>query len=284
MNTKNSTLFLFSILLTGIISVALAIEQRLTEYPYISNNRIETALVKYVGMDSAICGGVLHRSGSEIILSAGVCWSTFPNPTYNNFKIEIKDPDDSFRCVLNKLIPKQAYYVKAFVLTNTDIYYGPQRTFATDSIKLGAFVKGGQLFYVLQPGDPGYVADEIHGLVGLHYTYYTEKIPWSNGLDTFIKVFDSALFTGQLNTEKIVNALGEGKYAAKFCYDLVANGYADWYLPSKHEAKLAIKALNGGVSWCSTEVSKDSAVEVLGIRTRVAIKSKKNNLLPVRKF
>lgn len=41
--------------------------------------------------------------------------------------------------------------------------------------------------------------------------------------------------TGQTNTTNIVNYLGVGNYAAKFCDDLVLNGYSDWFLPSAEE-------------------------------------------------
>jgi hypothetical protein len=52
---------------------------------------------------------------------------------------------------------------------------------------------------------------------------------------------------------------GDGSYAAKLCYDLVLNGYSDWYLPSKDVLnKLFInRAAIGGFAnqsyWSSSE-------------------------------
>jgi hypothetical protein len=41
--------------------------------------------------------------------------------------------------------------------------------------------------------------------------------------------------TGNTNTNLIVAVQGNGNYAAKICYDLVLNGYSDWFLPSRDE-------------------------------------------------
>ena len=79
----------------------------------------------------------------------------------------------------------------------------------------------------------------------------------------------SELGKGKDNTAAIVNAQGNGDYAAKYCYDLVRNGYDDWFLPSKDELKKLYlnKDAIGGFStsdywtfyWSSTQVSKDLA-------------------------
>jgi hypothetical protein len=66
----------------------------------------------------------------------------------------------------------------------------------------------------------------------------------------------------------IVAAQGEGNYAAKLCYDLVLNGYDDWYLPSKSECfamyfNLHIYRGMGNFAdelyWSSTEASIGNA-------------------------
>ncbi len=281
---KIKQLLLVLIILFSTSYAAIAKDKKLTQSKANSSTSIKTSLVKYVGIDSAICGGKIYNPNSETILSAGVCWSTNPNPTTSDSKAERSVPSDSFVCILNTLMPKQAYYVKAFVVTNSGTYYGPQRTFATDPIKLGAFVKGGQLVYVLQPGDPGYVPNEFHGLVGLFFNNLNDRLTWSNGIDTFINATDTALFTGQINTQKIVSVLGEGSYAAKFCYDLVANGYSDWYLPSKLEARVASKTFKSTIAWTSTEVSKANALQLQGIRYKESPKNTKLFFCAIRKF
>lgn len=46
---------------------------------------------------------------------------------------------------------------------------------------------------------------------------------------------DVEIGLGKENTDKIVEVIGEGIYAAKACSDLELNGYSDWFLPSKNE-------------------------------------------------
>ena len=67
--------------------------------------------------------------------------------------------------------------------------------------------------------------------------------------------------TGAANTTAIVDALGSGNYAARICYDLVLNGYDDWFLPSRYELKsiylnLYLHGIGGfavDIYWSSSE-------------------------------
>jgi len=58
---------------------------------------------------------------------------------------------------------------------------------------------------------------------------------WYNGSYVVTGASGKAIGTGQSNTEKIVSVLGNGTYATKICFDLIRNGYSDWFLPSKDE-------------------------------------------------
>lgn len=90
----------------------------------------------------------------------------------------------------------------------------------------------------------------------------------------------TAIGTGKRNTELLVRAIGssaysesEGSnqvsaYAAKLCYDLVYNGYDDWFLPSRDELNLIYTYLEEveeadlgdypiGTYWSSSENSNN---------------------------
>jgi hypothetical protein len=85
----------------------------------------------------------------------------------------------------------------------------------------------------------------------------------------------------------IINGCSERPIAASVCYDLVLNGYDDWYLPSLGELHLmyfSLTPLNLGsfsspLWWSSTELSNNNAY---GINGQYAQSTAKNIYLPVR--
>lgn len=249
---------------------------------------IKTNPIRYVGVDSAISGGVITNPNSEVIINAGVCVSKNPQPTVNDLKFDRQGSADSFTVEISGLQIQSAYYVRAFVETASGITYGPQRTFATDPAQLGQFYQGGFIVYIFKPGEPGYVNGEVHGFA-LASNYNTTTYSWLEGADTLVNALDSILGSGSINTQKIVDVVGAGNYAAKYCADLVLNGYDDWFLPSSDELILILntRARSNviGQYWSSTEVSKTQAISTtVTFKKRISTKSSKFRILPIRKF
>jgi hypothetical protein len=130
---------------------------------------------------------------------------------------------------------------------------------ASGSIGIGDNYGGGKVAYILQSGDPGYVAGQTHGLIAAASDQST-GIQWYNGSFTTTGAIGTSIGSGLANTTTIINSQGNtGSYAGKICRDYTGGGYTDWYLPSKDELnKLYInKNAIGGFTnfnyWSSTE-------------------------------
>ena len=131
-------------------------------------------------------------------------------------------------------------------------------TSPTPPLSLGQEHAGGIIFYLDETG--------AHGLAAAP-TDQGSTVGWLNGEYLVTGATGTALGAGQANTLAIVNAQGEGNYAASLCDQLVLNGFSDWFLPSKDElnALFLSKTVVGGFSedfyWTSSEHGEGSAWE-----------------------
>lgn len=128
-------------------------------------------------------------------------------------------------------------------------------TTTTTAYSVGQAAFGGIIGYVLQLGDPGYVAGVQKGLVvattdiagGGQWGCSGITIPGANGI---------AIGTGQQNTIDIVNGCNTGGIAARLChnYSITVGGvtYDDWFLPSANELnKILLNSTTIGGVWNS---------------------------------
>jgi len=124
---------------------------------------------------------------------------------------------------------------------------------SNNNLTVGMNYGGGRIGYILKPSDPGYDPYEQHGLI-VAPTDQSSGIKWGGCLN--INIGTSATFgSGPSNTNLIATSCGTGT-AAKLCYDLVLNGYSDWYLPSSAEliALMGNASISGSNAyWSSSE-------------------------------
>jgi hypothetical protein len=129
--------------------------------------------------------------------------------------------------------------------------------------KIGQEYQGGIIAYIDATGEHGLIAAPEDQSIGVTWG----KFGSGPGFGTFTtNARATEIWTGKRNTDMIVAVTFEGEYAARLCYDLVLNGYDDWFLPSRDELSELYKnraKIGGFVStskyWSSSEAVYNSA-------------------------
>ena len=95
---------------------------------------VTTDTITDIHSTTATCGGNVVNDGGYGVIERGICWSTTPNPVFNDNHISNGDGLGAYTCQLTNLSESTTYYVRAYATNSVGIAYGEQRSFTTTSI------------------------------------------------------------------------------------------------------------------------------------------------------
>ncbi len=98
---------------------------------------IQSAELSEITYNSVISGGVISSDGGYEIISRGVCWDYFPDPTVEEFKTNDGAGIGSFVSKATGLSDETKYYLRAYATNVMGTGYGDAITFITKSSPCG---------------------------------------------------------------------------------------------------------------------------------------------------
>ncbi len=249
-----------------------------------------------LGLSFAVVQSGIVDTHNATILQKGFCWSsvrTDPNIDSSAFLISSQSGTSSFSDTIKGLTYNTKYYIRAYATTNSGTYYGKMDSLTTlqSSLRTGQTYQGGYIFLIDNTGEHGYIACKITG--------HNQWGAWATRF--YYAGTNKELGTGQSNTQLLMTVAGNDAYAAKFCDDLVYDGYSDWFLPSYEELRLLRTNLHqegnifgpydADLYWTSSEVGTINyqyAAWFVPLNAYASFsfddKDADHSILPIRKF
>jgi len=216
--------------------------------------------IEYDNFGNVLFSGEVLPSGGSSITDKGFCWSTTnSNPTaYDNYT-SVSTETNYYSFSFHPDLDSTTYYVRMYATNAEGISYSEVLTFNTTTItpltlNIGDYYQGGVVYWI----DP---TDSTHGLI-CDITDL-EKSFWGC-YGTLINDTQHDIGTGFINTMNILNNCNSLGTAAYTCNNSTAQGYMDWFLPSRNEIEQmyykkdiinATAVLNGGSNFISGKYS-----------------------------
>ena len=119
-------------IIVAIIAVAAIAVVGCQKDPLVDTTEITTKQVTSITGWSAVSGGEVTSDGMPTISKRGVCWSTSPVPTMNDYTVTHHNGGlGKFSVTMDGLSENTTYYVRAFAWNSTGAIYGEEYSFTT---------------------------------------------------------------------------------------------------------------------------------------------------------
>lgn len=193
--------------------------------------------VQKIYSTEATCGGDIVSDGGQPIISRGVCWGLYQNPTIADSKTIDGSGTDTFTSNLTELTPNTTYYVRAYATNSVGTGYGNEITFTTYAV----MDFDGNGYYSVSIGNQVWLIENLrvtHYRNGEPIPNIADGVQWSN--------LTSGAYCYHRNDSTVVNELGilYNWYAINEVRELAPWG---WHIATDSEWETLINYL-GGVS------------------------------------
>jgi len=91
-----------------------------------------SSAISEITAETASSGGTISADGGSDIIARGACWSVTNAPTIADSKTIDGTGIGNFTSVLTELIPNTTYYLRVYVTTDLETFYGEEITFTTN--------------------------------------------------------------------------------------------------------------------------------------------------------
>ncbi len=92
---------------------------------------VTTSAATDITQTTATCGGTVISDGGDSVTIRGVCWSTSPNPTINDFFTTDGSGTGVFTSSVAGLVASTPYYLRAYATNSLGTAYGNEVSFPT---------------------------------------------------------------------------------------------------------------------------------------------------------
>jgi len=159
-----------------------------TSLPEITTNNVSN-----VTDNSAQCGGNVISSGGSQVSIRGVCWNTTGYPIVNEGITVDGSGSGSFNSLIEDLLSKTKYYVRAYATNQSGTAYGQQIEFTTDEpeiIETDQFIdpRDNQVYDKAKIGDVWWMAENLNYQIADHSWCYDDL---QNNCNIYGLLYDS---------------------------------------------------------------------------------------------